>query len=492
MSKLSTLTFAVLAFSACARSSGDLQIQPGPEGTIVAVGMPVAGKITTGSATFNFSHSDKLSIGVATGGPAPAIESADKSFKPASITKLVTTSIGLKKLGPDFVFRTKVAWTSEGSGSARDLVIVADGDPQVVQQRSGDGVAQQEVFSEILTQLKARGVNQLTGSLILISSDERRDIAIPAEGMEDSDSATCFGAISQAFNLAWNCAGITSRGWKDAAVGFPFTQGPTTKPVFNSQGAVSSFEIGSGTFNVPVPNVKPWYGRAFIAYLNAHGIGAQVQLEMPTGSAAARIKAQLQPPSAQGSSFTVESEPLSSLVAYTNKPSDNYFADSIFKTIAARHGGGIDLRDEGQAAIREAVAAWIPALANEVHLIDGAGLSHENHITARSYLALLTQFTKESWFGSLWNSLPIAGVDGTLKARMLSSRAQGEARAKTGTLESSGNYQLAGYVPRYGANHQVVEYVPFVILSQVKKDEKKQIFDLQTEIASKLFTLVNQ
>ena len=188
----------------------------------------------------------------------------------------------------------------------------------------------------------------------------------------------------------------------------------------------------------------------------------------------------------------VESEPLSALVQYTNKPSDNYFADAIFKTLASKHGRGPDLRVEGQAAVREGLATWLsrePELSDEVHLVDGAGLSHENHVTARAYLALLTAFTHETWFPALWDSLPIAGTDGTLKAKMVGSPAQGRVRAKTGTLE--GSYQLAGYVPKYAANGQIIQFIPFVILSAVAPNKRFDVFALQTDIASKLLKLVN-
>jgi D-alanyl-D-alanine carboxypeptidase/D-alanyl-D-alanine-endopeptidase (penicillin-binding protein 4) len=496
ISILLPLGAAVLA--SCARTSNELVIAPGANGTMIAVAGAFDGKITSGNSTFNFSHSKKLSIGVATGGPAPADENESKPFRPASITKLVTTSLGLKTLGTDFVFTTRVSWTPAGGGAANDLVIVADGDPQVVRARTGDGVAQQEVFNSIVQQLRARGISRLSGSLTLISADERRDVAIPARGMEESDSATCFGAISQSFNFSWNCAelAVDSRGarWSDPAVGFPLEEGNAFGPRFDSEGRVVSFLFGgSGKFSVPISNVKPWYGRALLAHLAQNGIATDgVSLKSPTGSEAASIRSMLPTPTASGPSFTIESEPLSAIVQYTNKPSDNYFADTIFKTLASKHGLGSDLRVEGQAAVREGIAKWLsrePELVSEVQLVDGAGLSHDNHVSARAYLALLTAFTHEPWFPALWQSLPIAGTDGTLKVKMVGSPAQGRVRAKTGTL--NGSYQLAGYVPKYGAGGQIVEFVPFVILSAVSPNERFDVFALQTDIASKLLKLVN-
>ena len=131
-----------------------------------------------------------------------------------------------------------------------------------------------------------------------------------------------------------------------------------------------------------------------------------------------------------------------------------------------------------------------PELKSEIHLIDGAGLSRENFVSPRAYMTLLGELTKEPTFPALWNSLPIAGQDGTLKERMLGTPAVGVVRAKTGTLK--GSYQLAGYIPKMNADGSaIVSYIPFVILSAVDPSERENIFELQGQLASKLLKLVN-
>ena len=109
LSTVSTV-LSVGFLAACSpTTSGDLVVHSGASGTYIAVGAELGGKVTSGASEFSFTHSRGLTVGVATGGPSPVQESESKLFMPASITKLVTTSLALKMLGPDFRFSTGTA-----------------------------------------------------------------------------------------------------------------------------------------------------------------------------------------------------------------------------------------------------------------------------------------------------------------------------------------------------------------------------------------------
>lgn len=507
LSKLSTLllaTASALTLANCSHATNDeLVITPGESGTFIALGAEVEGSIEGGTSNFDFSKTRGMSIGTAVGGPNAQNKDESKLFKPASITKLVTTALALKTLGKDFSYSTQVYYENGSNASvARNVVVVADGDPQVVRALIGDGVAQQPVFREISAQLRKQGVTRIEGSLSLLSADERRDAAVPADGMDDSDHTVCFGAVAQSFNNAWNCASLISKNgsarWADSNLDYPLESrgsggGLKLTPVANELGRIAKFIVsGSGATEAPISDVKPWYARTLLSVLNQDGISSEgVTLHVPTGDEAEQMKSSL----SANNAFTVSSEPLSELVRYTNKPSDNYFADSLFKTVAEKHGDASDLRTEGQAAVRQGVAKWLqaagaPELSSEVRLVDGAGLSHENRVSARAYMTLLKQFTKEPTFPSLWKSLPIAATDGTLKLKMKCNESNGEVRAKTGTLK--GSYQLAGYIPKYASDQRTVEsYVPFVILSSVNPDQRFNVFDFQGKLASNMLKLLN-
>jgi D-alanyl-D-alanine carboxypeptidase/D-alanyl-D-alanine-endopeptidase (penicillin-binding protein 4) len=76
---------------------------------------------------------------------------------------------------------------------------------------------------------------------------------------------------------------------------------------------------------------------------------------------------------------------------------------------------------------------------------DGSGLSRHNLITPAAVVQLYTYMGKQSRFSQAWrDSLTIGGVDGTLRNRFKGTRASGNVRGKTGTIDQVS--ALSGYV----------------------------------------------
>ena len=86
-------------------------------------------------------------------------------------------------------------------------------------------------------------------------------------------------------------------------------------------------------------------------------------------------------------------------------------------------------------------------------MADGSGLSRLNRMSPRAIVALLDRLRSHPQFPAFFDSLPIAGVDGTLETRMVGTVAEGNCNAKTGTL--SGVSALSGYCQAVGG-HLVV------------------------------------
>ena len=124
------------------------------------------------------------------------------------------------------------------------------------------------------------------------------------------------------------------------------------------------------------------------------------------------------------------------------KQSDNLYAEAVFY-----HAALAASRPATQKNARAAVRQLIQKLgydASQYTVADGSGLSLYNYLSPE----LLTAFLRYAWrneriFLHLEPSLPVAGVDGTLKDRMKKSAAYGNVRAKTGTV--TGISSLAGY-----------------------------------------------
>jgi len=85
---------------------------------------------------------------------------------------------------------------------------------------------------------------------------------------------------------------------------------------------------------------------------------------------------------------------------------------------------------------------------------DGSGLSRYNLLTPRSLTQLLGAAERLPDARSFWDAMPIAGVDGTLRKRMIGTAAQNNARAKTGTFSITSC--LSGYVTTRDGNRLAV------------------------------------
>ncbi len=137
------------------------------------------------------------------------------------------------------------------------------------------------------------------------------------------------------------------------------------------------------------------------------------------------------------------SPPLTDILILMNKPSDNWVAELLFKTIGAEVMGEPGTWKKG----REAIAEFLAEIMDEppaYRFVDGSGLSRYNLLNAELLTKLLIyMYHKFELMPEFLASLPIAGVDGTLKNRMQGVSAEKVLRAKTGTL--SGVSALAGY-----------------------------------------------
>lgn len=125
------------------------------------------------------------------------------------------------------------------------------------------------------------------------------------------------------------------------------------------------------------------------------------------------------------------------------KKSDNFYAEAVFYQTAASVRKSLAKATDATGVTRKLLKR-LGLQADTYRLADGSGLSLYNYVSAE----LLCTLLKYAWnspmiHDALWFSLPIAGVDGTLENRMLNTAADGNVRAKTGTL--TGISSLAGY-----------------------------------------------
>ena len=137
------------------------------------------------------------------------------------------------------------------------------------------------------------------------------------------------------------------------------------------------------------------------------------------------------------------SPPLADILKLMNKPSDNWIAELLFKTIGAEVMGEPGTWKKGRNVVTGFLKGIMDALPMH-RFVDGSGLSRYNLLNAELLTRLLVyMYHNFELMPEFLASLPIAGVDGTLKNRMQGVYAEKTLRAKTGTL--SGVSALAGY-----------------------------------------------
>lgn len=125
------------------------------------------------------------------------------------------------------------------------------------------------------------------------------------------------------------------------------------------------------------------------------------------------------------------------------KESDNLYAEAMFYQMGTAGGTQTSTAKTVTNVIKRLIAKN-GLQPSDYRIADGSGLSLYNYVTAELQLYFLRYaYKNENIFNHLYYSLPIAGMDGTLKGRMKGTFASGNVRAKTGSVASVSS--LAGY-----------------------------------------------
>jgi D-alanyl-D-alanine carboxypeptidase/D-alanyl-D-alanine-endopeptidase (penicillin-binding protein 4) len=135
----------------------------------------------------------------------------------------------------------------------------------------------------------------------------------------------------------------------------------------------------------------------------------------------------------------VRSPRIKSLIAETNTPSNNFFAEMLLKRLVANP----DRRGTTSGGANRA-QSFADSVGSGVHAVDGSGLSRSNRVSPRNVVRLLAAMRRHGMHGgSFLESLPVAGREGTVRDRMNGTAAAGNCHTKTGTLSDVS--ALSGY-----------------------------------------------
>src|SRR5262249_6983995 len=138
-------------------------------------------------------------------------------------------------------------------------------------------------------------------------------------------------------------------------------------------------------------------------------------------------------------------EPLSDVVKFMDRWSDNFTAEMVLKTIGYKTLGQGTTAAGAAVTKRDLVSGGIPVAG--VQIADGSGLSRDDRVTARELTPLLVKMWNDPQMREiLWDALPVAGVTGTMRHRLLDDPHRRLLRGKTGTTDIAS--ALSGFVGR--------------------------------------------
>lgn len=370
-----------------------------------------------------------------------------KLMNPASNMKVITTIAGLVFLGPEYSFNTGIGYRGKiEKGELKGDIIIRGGcDPDFKLDSLG----------KIVEIIKNSGIDKISGGVLVDVS--KKDSLFWGEGwMWDDD-----GAVTSPFMSALNINGnsVTVSVAPDAGGGRPVV---TTFPKTNFFTIQNEATSGAGTTNLKV--WRDYLGRTNTICLKGNvNTATQAQVYQFNVWRPELYMAQLVKEKLVNSGVTVsestgviypnyEYEKLydfrhvyRNLINQLNKKSDNLYAEMM---LLALGGKSRDLNisfADGKKYI-DSVIAWAGKRPDDYRIADGSGISRYTAVSADLLVALITKlyYGNDDLFTIFYNSLPIAGVDGTLANRMKNTVCYNNVRAKTGSL--SGVSTLTGYV----------------------------------------------
>jgi len=383
----------------------------------------------------------------------------DKFFVPASNLKLFTSSAGLLLLGSDYRFSTNILLNGYQSGSTiyGDLIIQGRGDPTISGRFYNNDIYY--VFDSWIDSLLDMGVSNIKGNIV--GDDNLFDDIGLGNGWAWDYETDWYAAQSSAISFNDNCVDLTiyyNQKFDSVIV--------SSQPSLRSIVILNKIKpaVGIEKTNIEVirergTNVITCSGKF---RKDADSLITYATVQNPTQFAMLALKKRLESRGIRVNGygididdyervinssdlellFTSHSEKLSEIIKVINKGSQNFFAEQLLKTIGLEKLGFGSVAN-GIIAAKE-IFADIGLNPENIVMADGSGLSHINMVTPRQVVELLKyMYSNKNVFSDFYNSLPIAGVDGTLGKRMKGTTAENNVRAKTGYI--SHVRSLSGY-----------------------------------------------
>ena len=400
-----------------------------------------------------------------------------KYFLPASNAKLLTTAAALYELGSSFRLRTSVY----GSGTIPNLTslrVVGAADPSL-------NTAQ---LKNLASQLKSQGVLRVSQLIVRDNYSQPRGInptwewsdlpqhyAVGVNNLILNENAVTLRILPQQLGqpvqLNWS-DNLAARQWQienqalTAPVGSPYSVTIETvfgKPILKIQGSLA-IDSQPDIWGIAIVDPRQYFLDSFRRILAYEGIvvdrGVISDPDKPI-----KLGKEL---------AAVESSPLEILLQKTNRESNNLFAEALAQILSDRLN-----TETGVDAVKQSLTK-LGVDPNSYTLVDASGLSRQNLVSPEAIVQTLQLMASIPEARVYRDSLPVAGVSGTLRERFVNTSLQVELQAKTGSL--TGVSALSGYL-------DPPDYQPLVFSIIINKSDRSA--SIQRQTIDKIVLLLN-
>lgn len=435
---------------------------------------------------------NEVGIWISDGSSTIYAHHADKKFIPASLSKIPTAAAALSILPQGHKFKTTLVVGPGNASVASNLTVpsgtlkgplylVGGGDPSFVS----------ETIWFLVNEFTRTGVKEVDGDLVV--DDSRFDSIRFGEDRQSQRVDRAYDAPLGAMSLNWNS--VTAWVRPAAKAGEPAQiVMDVASPFVRLQNRTKTGKAGHG-FSISIERLKsdtPENGETYLATgsigLNHPEKAIYKSIRDPATWTAQSVKMffeargiKIKGSVRQGLApkdglvlATADSKALPLIVSDMMKWSNNYVADMLVKNLAAETGERPATTSHGIKQVRQYIEKAAGLKGSDFEFINGAGFTRENSFTPSQLGAVLSAVRNDfRIFPEFLASLPIAGVDGTLRSRFRGLEGAGWVRAKSGLL--NGAIGLAGY-----AGDDAGRIYTFVLLFNGptgKEDSARMLFD---------------
>lgn len=400
-------------------------------------------------------------------GKAVASWNPDMPLLTASTMKTITTGLALKVLGPDYRFTTQIGYSGviEEGVLNGDLFIIGGGDP-TLGSRDTVAIPVSKIFSEWADAISAAGITKINGSIV---ADDRYfiDETIP-ESWSWGNLGPSFGSGASGLSFCENVQyfkfipgkkrgdkvylegvypQVPDMEYKNGLISADASTGDESTYYVSDLAKIGKFEgslpVGKDSVIVDVSNKFGPLSCAFEfrRFLASKGITSDPQVKdsktynFPSSSGLKIIAA-------------TQSPRLASIVNVTNRISNNFYAETLFKMIGKKMTG-VGSYDSARVAVLR-ILNEMGVSSRGYTQVDGSGLSRQNYVSPRFLCKYYSALKGSEGFRPFFESLPQPGGPGTLNNVLskVEKKEKSKIHAKSGSLSNVRCY--AGYVERRG------------------------------------------